>query len=96
MTKTPKEIDIMNALDNIESGFGFSTDILLARFFDTTRKTIWEWSKTREEFPNPVKIGPNTTRWNNAEVKVFLDSLNHPEAKKVFPAAGARLMNKPL
>ena len=52
MTKTP--IEIMNALDNIESGIGFSTDALLARFFDTTRKTIWEWSKTREEFPNPV------------------------------------------
>ena len=50
MTKTPKEIDIMNALDDIESGIGFSTDTLLARFFDTTRKTIWEWSKTRRSF----------------------------------------------
>ena len=55
-------------IQDIEDGLGYSSDKILARYFDTTRKTIWIWSKERK-LPRPHKIGANTTRWLNAEIK---------------------------
>jgi len=49
---------------------GFSSDKILARYFDTTRKTIWSWSRDENNpFPQPKKVGANMTRWLNAEIK---------------------------
>jgi len=62
----------VNQLQDVIDGIGFSTDKTLARYFDTSRKTIWEWSRNSDHaFPEPKKIGPNLTRWSNAEVKSY-------------------------
>ena len=55
-------------IEDLTNGHGFSSDKTLARFFDCTRKTIWTWSR-EGKLPPPDKIGPNTTRWNNAKIK---------------------------
>ena len=55
-------------IEDLTNGRGFSSDKTLARFFDCTRKTIWTWSR-EGKLPPPDKIGPNTTRWNNAKIK---------------------------
>jgi predicted DNA-binding transcriptional regulator AlpA len=34
--------------------------------------TIWRWVRTRAEFPKPVKIGPQTTVWDLAEIEAFI------------------------
>ena len=65
--KENKERD-RQQIQDIEDGLGYSSDKILARYFDTTRKTIWIWSK-EGKLPRPHKIGTNTTRWLNAEIK---------------------------
>ena len=55
------------------NGYGYSSDKVLARYFGTTRKTIWAWSKDPDNpFPKPIKIGKNTTRWLNQAVKNYI------------------------
>ena len=57
-------------LKDVDEGVGFSSDKVLARYYGTTRKTIWCWSKDpADPFPEPKKIAANTTRWANAEIK---------------------------
>lgn len=58
------------AIQDIEDGVGYSSDKVLARYFETTRKTIWLWSKDGT-LPRPHKIGKNTTRWLNSEVRAM-------------------------
>lgn len=59
---------LLQQLQNIDDGVGYSSDKVLARYYDTTRKTIWMWSK-EGVLPKPHKIGKNTTRWRNSEVR---------------------------
>jgi len=57
-------------LRDLDEGVGFSSDKILARYYDTTRKTIWTWSADPDNpFPEPKKVGRNMTRWVNAEIK---------------------------
>ncbi len=57
-------------LRDLDEGVGFSSDKILARYYDTTRKTIWSWARDENNpFPQPKKVGANMTRWNNAEIK---------------------------
>jgi len=38
-------------------------------------KSTW-WAGVREgRFPQPIKLGPNTTAWRAADIRKFLDSL---------------------
>ena len=72
--KENKELDRQHRatqqLKDLDEGVGFSTDKILARYFDTTRKTIWTWSADPDNpFPEPHKIGDNSTRWSNSEIK---------------------------
>ena len=72
--KENKELDRQHRdtqqLKDLDEGVGFSTDKILARYFDTTRKTIWTWSADPDNpFPEPKKVGRNMTRWVNAEIK---------------------------
>jgi predicted DNA-binding transcriptional regulator AlpA len=57
-------------IQDIADGLGFSSDKILARYFNTTRKTIWMWAK-EGKLPKPHKIGRNTTRWMNSEIKAL-------------------------
>lgn len=60
----------LQQLQDIDNGVGYSSDKVLARYFETTRKTIWLWSK-EGTLPRPHKIGRNTTRWMNSEIKAL-------------------------
>ena len=60
----------LQQLRDIDDGVGYSSDKVLARYYDTTRKTIWIWSKDGT-LPKPHKIGKNTTRWLNSEVRAM-------------------------
>ena len=60
----------LQQLQDIDNGVGYSSDKVLARYFETTRKTIWLWSK-EGTLPKPHKIGRNTTRWMNSEIKAL-------------------------
>jgi len=56
-------------LQDIDIGVGYSSDKVLARRYNTTRKTIWAWARDpKNSFPTPVKLSANMTRWNNAEI----------------------------
>jgi len=58
---------MIEQLQDIDNCVGYSSDKVLARYFDTTRKTVWIWAK-EGKLPKPYKIGANTTRWKNSEV----------------------------
>ena len=72
--KVNKELDRQKResqqLKDLDDGVGFSSDKILARYYDTTRKTIWTWARDPDNpFPEPRKVGANMTRWVNAEIK---------------------------
>ena len=45
----------------------FVTDADLADRYGVHRATTWRWSR-EGKFPQPVTIGPGTTRWRVADV----------------------------
>ena len=57
-------------LQDLSDRVGYSSDKILARYYNTTRKTIWCWAK-QGKLPPPRKIGSNTTRWCNKAIKQF-------------------------
>ena len=61
-------------LQDLSDGVGYSSDKILARYYNTTRKTIWCWAK-QGKLPPPRKIGENTTRWCNEAVKQFEEEI---------------------
>jgi predicted DNA-binding transcriptional regulator AlpA len=71
------------ALADIDAGYGWSTDRILARYYSVARKTIWDWSKTGK-LPEPKKISPNRTRWNNAEIKAHNERVNNLKANELL------------
>jgi predicted DNA-binding transcriptional regulator AlpA len=48
----------------------YLSDKDLAERFGVTRTTVWRWT-AEGLLPEPVKIGPNTTRWRLADVQAF-------------------------
>lgn len=40
--------------------------------YDISRTTLWNWINTRPGFPQPVKVGPNTTLHDLAAIDAFL------------------------
>ena len=74
-TPNDKELRDAQQLKDVDRGVGFSSDKILARYYGTTRKTIWCWSKNpADPFPKPKKIATNTTRWINAEIKAHREN----------------------
>ena len=45
----------------------FLTVAEVAKRYAVSTDTIWRWSR-KDDFPRPVKIGPNITRWRLADV----------------------------
>ena len=63
-----KEKRILESLWDGKEGSGWSSDQILSRYFKVPRQRIWIW--TREgKLPDPHKLGTNTTRWKNDEIK---------------------------
>ncbi len=48
----------------------FYTDHELAQRYRVNRATVWRWTRTGR-FPQPVKVGPGSTRWRGADVLAF-------------------------
>ena len=67
---TPQDFQ-SRELQDLSSGLGYSTDKTLARYFSTSRKTIWTWAR-EGRIPKPHKISANMTRWANDELQSFL------------------------
>ena len=65
-----KEAIILEQLLNVMEGVGWSSDQILARYFDVSRQRIWIWSK-EGKLPAPHKHGEATTRWLNSEVREY-------------------------
>ena len=72
--KTAEEKNCVIALKDLSAGLGYSTDKTLARYFSTSRKTIWAWAR-EGRIPKPHKISANMTRWDNAEMRDYLGGL---------------------
>lgn len=75
-----KEAKLIEKLADVKGGIGWSSDQVLARYFDVSRGRIWAWSR-EGKLPKPIKHGEATTRWKNddilkAEVKNFLGMQN--------------------
>lgn len=70
-TKTNEQI--FNA---IESGVGYSSDKTLAKYFDTSRSTIWHWTRN-DKLPKPEKLSTGTTRWSNKAIKEFVQEADN-------------------
>jgi hypothetical protein len=62
-----KDASILALLAELRLGIGWSSDIVLARYFSVPRQRIWVWSK-EGKLPAPYKVGVATTRWKNEEV----------------------------
>ena len=74
-TPNDKEQRAAQQLKDVEEGVGFSSAKTLARYFGTTDKTIWLWAADPDNpFPKPKKIGANTTRWSNEEIKAHREN----------------------
>tara|TARA_B100002051_G_C16440068_1_gene488485 strand:+ start:203 stop:472 length:270 start_codon:yes stop_codon:yes gene_type:complete len=74
--KAATNVQEVKALQNIELGIGWSTDIVLARYFSVHRKTIWDWSR-EGKLPKPKKISDRRTRWNNRDIKAHNERINN-------------------
>jgi len=62
-----KEAKTREQLSDLKQGYGWSSDIILARHFNVSRQRIWVWAK-EGKLPSPYKVGDATTRWKNEEV----------------------------
>jgi len=63
-----KEKRMLESLNDVKEGIGWSSDQILARYFKVPRQRIWIWTK-EGKLPDPYKLGENTTRWKNDKVK---------------------------
>lgn len=48
----------------------FVSDTVLAAHYGVDRATVWGWVK-RNDFPKPVKLSPQMTRWRWADVEAW-------------------------
>jgi len=46
----------------------FLSDMQVAARYAVSRATIWRWSRGTD-FPDPVRLGPGTTRWRLSELE---------------------------
>ena len=63
-----KEARMLEKLSDVKEGIGWSSDQVLARYFDVSRQRIWVWTK-EGKLPLPRKHGEATTRWLNEEIR---------------------------
>lgn len=49
------------------------TDQEVAKVLTVSRSTVWNWTKTLESFPQPIKIG-GATRWREEDIWDFVNA----------------------
>ena len=52
----------------------FLTDKQVSDRYEVSRGTVWRWTRTVEDFPTPVIIGENSTRWKLEELIAWEES----------------------
>lgn len=45
----------------------------VAARYDVGVATIWRWSRDRDDFPKPKKLGDNCTRWRLSDLEHWED-----------------------
>ena len=68
MKSTPKK-------PSTRAAEAYFTDIELASRLKVSRQTIWRWV-SRGVLPEPLKLGPRTSRWRACDIRNFERSLN--------------------
>nr|WP_321253279.1 helix-turn-helix domain-containing protein [uncultured Ruegeria sp.] len=51
------------------------SDQQVADHYNVNRATIWNWAKSKPGFPQPVKVGGNTTRFDGDAIAAYDESL---------------------
>ena len=41
----------------------------VAQRYGVAPATIWRWARERDDFPKPIKLGDNCTRWRVADLE---------------------------
>ena len=44
------------------------------KIFKCSRDTIWRWTKTKSDFPQPIKIGRKKL-WFKSDIQKYMESL---------------------
>lgn len=59
----------------------YGTDTALAAYFGVNRATIWGWVRNND-FPHPVRLSPQMTRWKWSDVLTWADARQKRNATK--------------
>ena len=49
----------------------YVSDRFLADRYGVTRQTIWDWTKTKADFPQPIKFSDRCTRWRLGDAEAW-------------------------
>lgn len=49
----------------------FLTDTQLASRYGVNKATPWRWAKSDPNFPKPVKLSPQCTRWRLSDLETW-------------------------
>ena len=80
----PPDKAVPGALQPIvqESTGPYLSDTAVAQRYAVSRPTIWRWTKSLANFPQPAKLSPGTTRWRLTDLQAFdrtqFDQMSHP------------------
>ena len=60
----------------------YLSDTAVAQRYAVSRPTIWRWTKSLANFPQPAKLSPGTTRWRLTDLQAFdrtqFDQMSYP------------------
>jgi prophage regulatory protein len=60
----------------------YLSDTAVAQRYAVSRPTIWRWTKSLANFPQPAKLSPGTTRWRLIDLQAFdrihFEQMEHP------------------
>lgn len=47
-------------------------DTEVAEMLSASRGSVWRWAKEVPGFPQPIRFGQNTTRWDADEIEAYI------------------------
>ena len=54
----------------MQQGYKYVTDRELAKRYNASRSTIWNWVR-KGQLPQPIKLSDRTTRWDIEDIEKF-------------------------
>jgi predicted DNA-binding transcriptional regulator AlpA len=55
----------------------YTSDTQLAARYGVHRATIWRWTNTDPQFPQPVKLSAQCTRWRVSQIEAWEQTREH-------------------